>query len=50
MKNLINQLKKNPDLSKFDINICHLCNEKIEDNPIKNHCHYSDKMLGFAHN
>ena len=50
MKNLINQLKKNPDLSKFDINICHLCNEKIEDNPVKNHCHYSGNILGFAHN
>ena len=43
-------IEKNPDLSKFDINICHLCNEKIEDNPVKNHCHYSEKMLGFAHN
>ena len=30
-----------PDLSKFDISICHLCNEKIIDNPVKNHCHYS---------
>ena len=43
-------IEKNPDLSKFNINICHLCNEKIEDNPVKNHCHYSGKMLGFAHN
>ena len=40
----------NPDLTKFDINICHLCNEKIKDNPVKNHCHYSSKMLGYAHN
>ena len=43
-------IEKNPDLSKFDINICHLCNEKIEDNPVRNHCHYSGKMLGYAHN
>ena len=50
MKTLIKQLKKNPDLSKFDINICHLCNEEIIDNPVKNHCHYSSKMLGYAHN
>ena len=21
-------IEKNPDLSKFDINICHLCNKK----------------------
>ena len=43
-------IESNPDLSKFDINICHLCNEKIIDNPVKNHCHYSGKMLGYAHN
>ena len=24
--------------------------KKIEDNPVKNHCHYSGKMLGFASN
>ena len=24
--------------------------KKIIDNPVKNHCHYSGKMLGFAHN
>ena len=42
--------ENNPDLSKFNINICHLCNEKIIDNPVKNHCHYSGKMLGYAHN
>ena len=28
----------------------HLCNEKIEDNPVRNHCHFSGKMLGYAHN
>ena len=43
-------IESNPDLSKFNINICHLCNEKIEDNPVRNHCHYSGKMLGYAHN
>ena len=43
-------MKKNPDLSKFDKNICHRCNEEIIDNPVKNHCHYSSKMLGYAHN
>ena len=49
-KNFNKPIVKNPDLSKFDINICHLCNEEIIDNPIKNHCHYSSKMLGYAHN
>ena len=27
-----------------------LCNEEIIDNPVKNHCHYSGKILGYAHN
>ena len=43
-------IEQNPDLSKFDINICHLCNKPIEENPVKNHCHYSGKMLGYGHN
>ena len=43
-------IEKNPDLSKFDINIYHLCNEEIIDDPVRNHCHYSVKMLGLAHN
>ena len=43
-------MKKNPDLLNFDINICHLGNEEIIDDPVRNHCHYSGKMLGFAHN
>ena len=43
-------IEKNPDLSKFDCNICHLCNEEIIDNPVRNHCHFSGKMLGYAHN
>ena len=49
-KNFNKPIEKNPDLSKFDINICHLCNEEIIDDPVRNHCHYSRKMLGFAHN
>ena len=49
-ENFNKHIEHNPDLSKFDINICHLCDEKIKGNPVKNHCHYSGKMLGFAHN
>ena len=49
-ENFNKPIECNPDLSKFDINICHLCSEKIEDNPVKNHCHFSGKMLGYAHN
>ena len=48
-ENLNKPIERNPDLSKFDINTCNLCNEKIEYNPVKNHCHYSGLMLGFAH-
>ena len=44
------EIEDNPDLSKFNKNICHLCNKKIFKKPVKNHCHYSGKMLGFAHN
>ena len=36
--------------SKFDINTCHLCDKEIENNPVKNHCYYTSKMLGYAHN
>ena len=43
-------IEKNPDLTKFDINTCHLCNKKIIDKPVKNHCHFTSKMLGYAHN
>ena len=43
-------IEQNPDLSKFSINICHLCNKKINDIPVKNHCYYTSKMLGYAHN
>ena len=49
-ENFNKPIEKNPYLSKFDINLCHLCNEKIEDNPVKNHCYYSGLMLGFANN
>ena len=49
-ENFNKPIESNPDLSKFDINICHLCNEKIEDNPVKNHCHFIGLMLGYAHN
>ena len=43
-------IEMNPDLTKFDINTCHLCNKKIYDKPVKNHCHFTSKMLGYAHN
>ena len=49
-ENFNKPIECNPDLSKFNINLCHLCNENIENNPVKNHCHYSGKMLGYAHN
>ena len=44
------EIEDNPDLSKFDKSICHLCNKKILKKPVRNHCHYSGKMLGLAHN
>ena len=43
-------IEDNPDLSKFNRNICHLCDKKILKKPVRNHCHYSGKMLGFACN
>ena len=49
-ENFNKPIEHNPDLSKFNINICYLCNEKIEDNRVRNHCHFSGKMLGYAHN
>ena len=48
--NFNNPIERNPDLTKFDINTCHLCNKKIYDKPVKNHCHFTSKMLGYAHN
>ena len=49
-ENFNKPIEINPDLSKFDINTCHLCDKKTENNPVKNHCHYTSKMLGYAHN
>ena len=43
-------IEMNPDLTKFNIKICHLCNKKIYDKPVKNHCHFTSKMLRYAHN
>ena len=48
--NFNKSIEQNPDLAKFDINTCHLCNKKIYDKPVKNHCHFTSKMLGYAHN
>ena len=39
------EIEDNPDLSKFDRNICHLCDKKILKKAVRNHCHYSGKML-----
>ena len=49
-ENFNKQIESNPDLTKFDINTCHLCNKKIISKPVKNHCHFTSKMLGYAHN
>ena len=49
-ENFDNPIERNPDLTKFDINTCHLCNKKIKNKPVKNHCHFTSKMLGYAHN
>ena len=49
-ENFNNPIECKPDLTKFDINTCHLCNKKIIDKPVKNHCHFTSKMLGYAHN
>ena len=48
--NFNKSIERSPDLTKFDINTCHLCNKKIIDKPVKNHCHFTSKMLGYAHN
>ena len=48
--NFNKSIENNPDITKFDINTCHLCNKKIIDKPVKNHCHFTSKMLGYAHN
>ena len=49
-ENFNNPIESNPDLSKFDINTCHLCNKKIKNKPVKNYCYYTSKILGYAHN
>ena len=38
-ENINKPIEHNPDLSKFDINVCHLCDEKIIDDLVRNHCH-----------
>ena len=43
-ENFNKPIESNPNLSKFDINTCHLCDKKIKNNPVKNHCHYTSKM------
>ena len=32
------------------MNTCHLCDKKIKNKPVKNHCHFTSKMLGYNHN
>ena len=49
-ENFNNSIERNPDLIKFDIKTCHLCHKKIINKPVKNHCHFTSKMLGYAHN
>ena len=49
-ENFNKTIERNPDLTKFDVNTFHLCNKKIRNKPVKNHCHYTSKMLGYAHN
>ena len=48
--NFNKSIERNPDLTKFNINTCHLCKKKIIDKPVKNHCHFTGLMLGYAHN
>ena len=43
-------IESNPDFRKFDVNTCYLCNKEIRNKPVKNHCHYTSKMLGYTHN
>ena len=49
-ENFNKPIERDPDLTKFDINTCHLCDKKIHSKPVKNHCHWTSKMLGYAHN
>ena len=48
--NFNKSIERNPDLTKFNVNTCHLCDKKIENKGVKNHCHFTSKMLGYAHN
>ena len=34
-ENSNNPIERNPDLTKFDINTCHLCNKKLKINQLK---------------
>ena len=44
IKEIFNKpIEMNPDLTKFDINTCHLCNKKIKNKPVKNHCHFQQR-------
>ena len=49
-ENFNKPIEYNPDLTNFDVNTCHLCNKRIKNKPVKNHCHFTSKMLGYAHN
>ena len=48
-ENFNKPIESNPDLTKVDVNTCHLCNKKIKKKPVKNHCHFTSKMLGYVH-
>ena len=39
-ENFNKPIESNPNLSKFDINTCHLCDKKIRNNPVKNQSLY----------
>ena len=41
---------ENTSYSNFNKNICHLCDKSIIKKTVRNHCHYSGQMLGYAHN
>ena len=34
-ENFNNPIERNPDLTKFDINTCHLCNKKLKINLLR---------------
>ena len=43
-ENFNKPIEINPNLTKFDINTCHLCNKKSKNRPVKNHCHFTSKI------